>query len=57
MTLWQAVALFLAGYILLLARSAWLQGELRQFLLSLGVVAGLAAVVGLVVLAWSRLAG
>jgi hypothetical protein len=57
MTFWQAIGLFLAGYILLLARSAWVQGELRQFLLSLAVIGGLAGAIGLVVLAWSRLAG
>jgi hypothetical protein len=57
MTLWQAIGLFLAGYILLLARSAWIQGELKQFLLSLAVLAALAGAVALVVLLYSRLAG
>jgi hypothetical protein len=57
MSLWQAIGLFLAGYILLLARSAWVQGELKQFLLSLAVIAALAGAVALLVLLYSRLAG
>ena len=57
MTLWQAIGLFLAGYILLLARSAWHQGEFKQFLLSLAVLAGLAATLGLAALTYSWLYG
>lgn len=41
MTAMQTVGLVMAAYLALLARSAWKQGELRQFLLSLAVVAGL----------------
>lgn len=44
MTLWHMVALLCGGYLLLLARSAWIQGETRQFLLSLLLVVGLVAV-------------
>ena len=57
MTLWQAIGLFLVGYILLLARSAWHQGEFRQFLLSLAVVAGLAGTLGLAARIYAWLAG
>lgn len=57
MTLWQAIGLFLAGYVLLLARSAWRQGELKQFLLSLAVVLGLAGTLGLAALIYAWLAG
>ncbi|MGP1395201.1 MAG: hypothetical protein ACTS3R_06795 [Inquilinaceae bacterium] len=53
MTVIQGVGLFLAAYILLLARSAWRQGEFRQFALSLGVVAALGlAIAGVVWLYW-----
>ena len=48
-TFWQGVGLFIGGYLLLLARSAWKQGELGQFLRSLAVVAALGvAVYGMV---------
>ena len=57
MTLWQAIGLFLAGYILLLARSAWRQGELKQFLRSLMVVSALAAGLGMATLLYNWLAG
>ena len=44
-----AIGLFIVGYIALVGRSAWKQGELRQFLLSLAVVIALiAAVAGVV---------
>ncbi|NNG02682.1 MAG: hypothetical protein HKM95_01095 [Inquilinus sp.] len=49
MSVYQAAALFFAVYLLLLARSAWKQGELKQYLASLGVVAALVAVIGAVV--------
>jgi len=57
MSLWHGIGLFLVGYLVLLARSAFLQGEGRQFLTSLGIVA--AVIAGLTALAiwWSRLAG
>lgn len=45
MTALSAMGLVAAGYLALLARSAWRQGELRQFLVSLAVVAGLVAMV------------
>jgi len=35
------IAVLVGLYLLLMARSAWKQGELRQFLLSLALVAGL----------------
>ena len=57
MTLWQAIGLFLAGYLLLLARSAWHQGEFRQFVLSLAVVAALAGGLGLAAAVYAWLAG
>ena len=41
MTVLDGIGLFLAGYLLLIARSAWKQGEFRQFAISLAVVAGL----------------
>ena len=51
MSIWTFVSLFALAYIILLARSAWKQGEMRQFLWSLGafaVLAGmLAAIIGL----------
>ncbi len=57
MTLLQGVGVFIAVYLLLVGRSAWKQGELRQFAVSLGVVAVLAAAVVAVVLLYDRLAG
>ncbi len=51
MTLWQTIALMMAAYLLLLARSAWKQGEFRQFLRSLLIVAALCAVIAGAVLA------
>ena len=41
MTVLDGIGLFLAGYLLLIARSAWKQGEFRQFAISLALVAGL----------------
>lgn len=53
MSVWTIAGLMALAYLLLLARSAWKQGELRQFLWSLAIVAGIvgviAAVVGLAV--------
>ncbi|MBP2314980.1 hypothetical protein [Azospirillum soli] len=45
MTLWQLIGLMMAGYLLLLARSAWKQGEFKQFLRSLLIVATLCAII------------
>jgi hypothetical protein len=44
MSAWHAMGLIMAAYLCLLARSAWKQGEMRQFLRSLLIVAGLGAV-------------
>lgn len=57
MTLSQGIALFVIGYLALLARSAWKQNELPQFLLSLAVVAFLFLVVGTVVVLYVRWTG
>lgn len=46
MTLWHMVGAMAGAYLLLLARSAWKQGEFRQFVRSLLIVAGLCAAVG-----------
>lgn len=52
MTKWHVIEAVVAGYLLLLARSAWKQGEFRQFLRSLLIVAVLcAAIAGAVMLA------
>lgn len=52
MMLWKMVGALMGAYLLLLARSAWKQGELRQFLRSLLIVAGLcAAIAGAVLVA------
>jgi len=45
MTPWQMIGLAMTGYLLLLARSAWKQGEFRQFLRSLLIVAILCATI------------
>ena len=45
MTGWQIIGAAMAGYLLLLARSAWKQGEFQQFLRSLAIVAVLCGVV------------
>lgn len=55
MTIWQFFGAFGAGYVVLLGRSAWRQGELRQFLVSLAVVAALIGIVVGIVLAYSRM--
>ncbi|HEV7372331.1 hypothetical protein [Arenibaculum sp.] len=51
MSLFQAIALAVAAYLLLLARSAWRQGELPQFLWSLALVTALLGAVAAVVAA------
>ncbi|KAA0590952.1 hypothetical protein HUE56_17715 [Azospirillum oryzae] len=40
---WQIIVAAMAGYLALLGRSAWKQGEFRQFLRSLAIVAALCA--------------
>lgn len=41
MSVWNIAGLAALAYLLLLARSAWKQGEFRQFLWSLAIVAGI----------------
>ncbi|MFS2010071.1 hypothetical protein ACCD06_09385 [Azospirillum sp. CT11-132] len=40
---WQIIVAAMAGYLVLLGRSAWKQGEFRQFLRSLAIVGTLCA--------------
>lgn len=40
---WQIIAAAMASYLVLLGRSAWKQGEFRQYLRSLAIVATLCA--------------
>ncbi|CAO3410649.1 hypothetical protein [Azospirillum largimobile] len=40
---WQIIGAAVAGYLVLLGRSAWKQGEFRQYLRSLAIVAALCA--------------
>lgn len=55
MSVWSIAGLTALAYLLLLARSAWKQGELRQFLWSLAILAAVIGVVAAVVAlaAWS----
>lgn len=57
MTLLEVMGLAVAAYLLLLARSAWKQGEFRQFLWSLGIVTTILAVIGLAIAATALLDG
>lgn len=57
MTIWEAAGLLAAGYLLLLARSAWKQGEFRQFLRSLAIVATLGAMIAAAVAVTAALDG
>lgn len=52
MTLLQGIGLFVAAYLALLARSAWKQGEIRQFLMSCMVLAILFATLATVIAAY-----
>lgn len=52
---WVAGAILL--YLLLLARSAWKQGEFRQFLLGLVVVASMLLGIGGFIWAWVAIRG
>ncbi|CAO3421360.1 hypothetical protein [Azospirillum doebereinerae] len=45
MTGWQITGAAIVAYLLLLARSAWKQGEFRQYLRSLAIVAALCGIV------------
>lgn len=49
MSVWSIAGLTALCYLLLLARSAWKQGELRQFLWSLAILAAVIGVVAAVV--------
>ena len=57
MSFLQAAAIFVAAYLLILARNAWRAGEFRQFALSLAIVVGLIGGVALIVTAWIALFG
>lgn len=46
-----------ALYLLLLARSAWKQGEFKQFLWGIVIVTGLLAAIAGVIWAWISLGG
>ena len=46
MTVWQSLGAFILICLVFLARSAWKQGEIRQFLISLGVVGALVGGIG-----------
>jgi len=50
-SVWNVAGVMALAYLLLLARSAWKQGELRQFLWSLAILAGVVAVIAAVVAA------
>ena len=49
MSVWEIAGLMALAYLLLLARSAWKQSEIRQFLWSLAIVCGIVAVIAAVV--------
>lgn len=51
LSVWNIIGLAAAACLLLLARSAWKQGEWRQFLWSLAIVASIIGVIGAVVFA------
>lgn len=57
MTVWEAAGSLAAGYLLLLARSAWKQGEFRQFLRSLAIVGAIIAVIAAAVAVTAALDG
>ena len=57
MTFLTAAAIFVAAYLLILARNAWRAGEFRQYALSLAIVVGLIGAIALVVMAWIALFG
>jgi hypothetical protein len=54
---WEWIGIGVALYLLLLARSAWKQGEMKQFLWGLGIVVGLVAFIGGVIWAWIAVKG
>lgn len=57
MSFLKAAAVFVAAYLLILARNAWRAGEFRQYVLSLAIVGGLIGTIALVVVAWIALFG
>ncbi|UEM05227.1 hypothetical protein JL101_007265 [Skermanella rosea] len=52
MTILQGIGLFVAAYLALLARSAWKQGEIKQFLMSCLILAALFASLATVISAY-----
>ncbi|MFV3129464.1 hypothetical protein [Niveispirillum sp. KHB5.9] len=56
-TPWEWIGGFVVLYLLLLARSAWKQGEFKQFLWGLGIVTGLLGFIGGVIWAWIAVKG
>ncbi len=54
--IWQWIGIGVLLYLLLLARSAWKQGEFKQFLWGMVIVAGLIGFVGGVIWAWITVA-
>jgi hypothetical protein len=54
--IWQWIGIGVLLYLLLLARSAWKQGEFKQFLWGMVIVAGLIGFVGGVIWAWIAVA-
>jgi len=55
--IWEWIGIGVLLYLLLLARSAWKQGEFKQFLWGMVIVAGLMGFVGGVIWAWIAVAG
>lgn len=51
MSVWELAGLMALAYLLLLARSAWKQGEFRQFLWSLAIVAAIVGAIAAAVVA------
>lgn len=54
--IWGWIGIGVLLYLLLLARSAWKQGEFKQFLWGMVIVAGLIGFVGGVIWAWITIA-
>jgi hypothetical protein len=54
--IWGWIGIGVLLYLLLLARSAWKQGEFKQFLWGMVIVAGLIGFVGGVIWAWISIA-
>lgn len=56
-TVWQWIAGGVVLYLLLLARSAWKQGEFKQFLWGLVTVIGLLTLIGGIIWIWDAARG